>query len=75
MSKIVNFEDMLEIANDLGIPAYPEFVDQAEALGSAMAESIATQLGIAHTPAKSVRGPVRDIHAGIRRTGMPDCDR
>lgn len=51
MAKIINLEEMLEIACDLKLPGYESLVLQAEAVASAVAESIATMLCVKAGPA------------------------
>lgn len=51
MTKILSLEDMLEIACDLKLPGYESLVLEAEAVASAVAESIAIRLGVDSGPA------------------------
>jgi len=51
MSKILNIDDMLEVAHELELPNYDALVAQAEAAAGEIGAAIATALGINFEPA------------------------
>lgn len=51
MSKILNLDDMIEIARDLDLPSYDALVGQAEEAAGAVAAAIASALGVNFEPA------------------------
>jgi hypothetical protein len=77
MSYLVNIDDMLNVARDIGLPQASDWKERLEALGTEMAQAIGTHLGINYGAAKhepaALGGTCANFYQKEPGQPLPEC--